>query len=115
MSIRSWVRGTFVAASAISCLVAPTAFAQPAVGPNVNMVSGTRWPEGDPFLTKQNEPSIAVSSRNPRHMFGACNDYRLVPVETAEKLDEPEAWLQIYKSVDGGLTWRSTPLGGCPI
>ena len=33
--------------------------APPVAGPNVNMVSGTKWPEGDPFLTKQNEPSIA--------------------------------------------------------
>ncbi len=79
------------------------------------MVQGTKWPEGDPFLTKQNEPSIAVSSRNPRHLLAGSNDYRLVPVEIAEELDDPEAWVQIYKSIDGGATWRATPLGGCPI
>jgi hypothetical protein len=79
------------------------------------MVQGTKWPNGDPFLTKQNEPSIAVSSRNPRHLFAGSNDYRLVPVAIAEELDDPEAWVQIYKSIDGGATWRATPLGGCPI
>jgi hypothetical protein len=89
--------------------------AGPVVGPNVNMVSGTKWPEGDPFLTKQNEPSLAVSSRNSRHLLAGSNDYRLVPVEVAEALDDPEAWLTIYKSVDGGASWRATPIGGCPI
>ncbi|MDA2936760.1 hypothetical protein MYX75_00645 [Acidobacteria bacterium AH-259-A15] len=34
-------------------------------GPNVNMVSGTVLPTGDPYLQRQNEPSIAVSTRNP--------------------------------------------------
>ncbi len=89
--------------------------APPVAGPNVNMVQGTKWPEGDPFLTKQNEPSIAISSRNARHLLAGSNDYRLVPVEIAEELDDPEAWIQIYKSIDGGATWRATPLGGCPI
>ena len=28
---------------------------------NVNMVAGTQWPGGDPFLRQQNEPSFAVS------------------------------------------------------
>ena len=27
------------------------------VSQNVNMVSGTQWPGGDPFLQRQNEPS----------------------------------------------------------
>jgi hypothetical protein len=35
----------------------------PQVGTSVNMVIGMRFPEGAPFLTKQNEPSIAVSYR----------------------------------------------------
>ena len=38
-----------------------------------------------------------------------------MPVEIAEELDDPEAWIQIYKSIDGGASWRATPLGGCPI
>src|SRR5581483_3454457 len=89
--------------------------APPVVGPNVNMVSGTKFPEGDPFLTKQNEPSLAASSRNSRHLLAGSNDYRLVPVEIAEELDEPEAWITLYKSLDGGTTWRSVVLGGCPL
>src|SRR5438477_2535700 len=89
--------------------------APPVAGPNVNMVSGTKWPEGDPFLTKQNEPSIAVSSRNARHLLAGSNDYRLVPAEVAEALQDPEAWIQVYKSLDGGENWFSMPLGGCPL
>src|SRR5579872_6870878 len=52
-------------------------------GPNVNMVSGTSWPNGDPFLQRQNEPSIAVSTRNPMHILGGANDYRTVDLEIA--------------------------------
>src|SRR5262252_2085484 len=110
MSMRPFLRALFASAAAVVCC-SNVAIAQPAVGPNVNMVTGTRWPEGDPFLTKQNEPSLAVSSRNPRHLMAGSNDYRLVPVEIAEELDDPEAWVQVYKSLDGGETWYSAPLG----
>jgi len=34
-------------------------------GRNVNMASGNELPDGDPFLQRQNEPSMAVSTRNP--------------------------------------------------
>ena len=33
-------------------------------GENVNMVSGRDWPGGDPFLQRQNEPSLAVLDRS---------------------------------------------------
>ena len=49
-------------------------------GRNVNMVSGTEWPNGDPFLQRQNEPSIAASTRNPQHLLGGSNDYPLTGV-----------------------------------
>jgi hypothetical protein len=64
----------------------------PVTGQNVNMVAGigrTRnadgtysysLGDGDPFLTKQNDPSIAVSSLNPLHLLGGANDYRLIPL-----------------------------------
>src|SRR3982750_659111 len=107
--VRGYVsRGLIASAIAVICL-AGVAHAQtpPVAGPNVHIVPGTKWPQGDPFLTKQNEPSIAVSSRNARHLMAGANDYRLVPVEIADQLDDPEAWIQIYKSLDGGQTWYS--------
>ena len=44
------------------------------------MVSGTQWPGGDPFLQRQNEPSIAVSSANSQHLLAGANDYRTVDI-----------------------------------
>ena len=57
------------AACALVCL--PSASAQVA-GQNVNMVWGTKWPGGDPFLQRQNEPSMAVSTRNPMHILAGA-------------------------------------------
>jgi hypothetical protein len=79
------------------------------------MVSGTNWPAGDPYLQRQNEPSIAVSSRNPEHMLGGANDYRTVDIPNP---NAPtilgDAWLGVYSSMDGGETWKSTLLPGYP-
>ena len=47
-------------------------------GRNINMVSGTQLPGGDPFLQRQNEPAIAVSTRNSLHLLAGANDYRTV-------------------------------------
>jgi len=103
----------------------------PVAGSNVNMVAGigrTRnadgsysyaLGDGDPFLTKQNEPSLAVSSLNPLHLMGAANDYRLIPL--AQSVVVPgesagaDSWIGIYRSNDGGKSWRSTVLAGCPV
>ena len=72
------------------------------------MVSGTQWPTGDPFLQRQNEPSMAVSSRNPLHIFAGANDYRTVDLPGVPD-GEPtgDAWLGLFKSFDGGQTWIS--------
>jgi len=91
----------------------------PAPGPNVNMVSGTDWTTGDPFLQRQNEPSIAVSTRNPSHLVAGDNDYRSVDFEElfGEQISgepTPDAWLGVFKSFDGGATWASTLLPGFP-
>ncbi|HET7891238.1 MAG TPA: PxKF domain-containing protein [Candidatus Sulfotelmatobacter sp.] len=82
---------------------------------NINMVSGTNWPAGDPYLQRQNEPSIAVSSRNPEHMLGGANDYRTVDIPNPYAPNIlGDAWLGVYSSLDGGETWKSTLLPGYP-
>ena len=99
----------------VALLGAPAAVAQVA-GTNVNMVSGTKWPNGDPFLQRQNEPSMAVSTRNPMHILAGANDYRSVDLETilSGGAETGDAWLGLFKSFDGGYTWQSTLLPGCP-
>jgi len=90
----------------------------PQVGPNINMVTGTRWPAGDPFLTKQNEPSHAISSLNSQHLLAGANDYRMVINPLAEPSNPDgggDAWVYVYKSVDGGATWFAEPISGCPF
>jgi hypothetical protein len=98
-----------------------TAYAQkPYVGANVNMVTGTRLGDGDPFATKQNESSMAVSSLNANHLLAGANDYRLVAISQSpdipgDGLGNGDAWVGLYYSIDKGMTWRSTVLGGCPL
>jgi uncharacterized repeat protein (TIGR01451 family) len=88
-------------------------------GNNVNMVSGAKFPDGDPFLQRQNEPSMAVSTRNPLHLLAGANDYRTVDLPgpfdplRGEKTNA-DAWLGLFKSLDGGRTWTSTLLPGFP-
>lgn len=103
-------------ASSVICafiLTGVSLFAQ-IPGVNVNMVSGTSWPNGDPFLQRQNEPTIAVSSRNPLHLLAGANDYRTVDLPGLPDGETGDAWLGIFKSYDGGKTWTSTLLPGCP-
>jgi hypothetical protein len=94
-------------------------------GRNVNMVSGTKLPYGDPWLQRQNEPSIAVSTRNPLHLLAGANDYRTVdmpgdksdelPGQDDKKSQAPrEPWLGVFKSFDGGQTWITSLLPGYP-
>ncbi|MDX2152609.1 MAG: putative Ig domain-containing protein [Bryobacteraceae bacterium] len=98
----------------VSTLLSVCAFAQN-VGPNVNMVTGTGVGDGDPFLQRQNETSIAVSSRNPRHILAVANDYRLVDIPGLLGTDElGDVWLGVFRSIDGGATWSSAVLPGCP-
>lgn len=87
----------------------------PIPGQNVNMVSGTQWPGGDPFLQRQNEPSVAVSSRNPLHLLAGANDYRTVDLNFFATRETGDAWLGVFKSFDGGATWQSTLLPGYPL
>src|SRR5882724_12315382 len=95
--------------SPLFIIVAASLFASgqsPVAGPNVNMVSGTQWPGGDPYLQRQNEPSLAVSTRNPFHLLAGANDYRTVDLALTTNGETGDAWLGLFKSLDGGATWR---------
>ncbi len=91
-------------------------------GQSINMVTGTQWPTGDPFLERQNEPSMAVSSRNPLHVVAGANDYRTVDlpgVPCPTNIAVPckptgDAWLGFFASNDGGNSWTSTLVPGYP-
>ena len=94
---------------------------QPAIvsGTNVNMVSGTSFPDGDPYLQRQNEPNAAVSTRNQLHLLAGANDYRTVdlpgPFDPMRGFKmSADAWVGLFKSVDGGQNWKSTLLPGFP-
>jgi len=70
---------------------------------SVNMVSGMAWPNGDPYLQRQNEPSVAVSTRNTMHLLAGANDYRTVDLPGISTGPETgDACLCLYKSFDGG-------------
>ena len=97
-------------------------------GANVNIVRGTAFIGGDPYLQRQNEPSIAVSTRNPCHLLAGSNDYRTVDFPDRTPLPNEEAppaavtaqsprdaWLGVYQSMDCGATWRSALLPGHPF
>jgi YVTN family beta-propeller protein len=114
------VRGCAVAALLLTALSIGSAAQQPVADPNVNVVRGTKLPKGDPWLQRQNEPSLAVSTRNPCTLLLGSNDYR--PVSIAIDAFEPnvdpfaagDAWLGLFKSFDCGSKWESTLLKGFP-
>lgn len=83
-------------------------------GRNINMVAGVQWPGGDPFLQRQDEPTLAVSTRNPIHLMAGSNDYRTVDLPGLAGGETGDAWLSVFKSFDGGNTWTSTLLPGYP-
>ncbi len=84
-------------------------------GRNVNMVSGGTFPGGDPFLQKQNEPSIALSTRNNCHLLAGANDYRAVNLKGLPADQEiGDSWVGWYESTDCGATWYSTLVPGYP-
>ncbi len=112
-------RTTFVRFAVATALAAGFAIAtiQAQIpGRNVNMVSGVRLPTGDPFLQRQNEPSMGTSTRNPMHLLGGSNDYRTIDIPFPEggELETGDAWVGLYKSTDAGQRWISTLLPGYP-
>ena len=97
-----------------------TAVGKPPIlaGRNVNMLSGTKLPFGDPWLQRQNEPSIVASTRNPMHLFAGANDYRTIDVPDQFELpgiqgaaNAHDAWLGVYEPCawQYRLGWRLLP------
>ena len=76
----------FAVAGAVALTLAASA---QQVGPNVNTMSGTDPKTGDAFLQRQNEPAVAISTRNADHVMLAFNDYRTVDI--ANDVTEPDA------------------------
>ena len=111
--VRLCLAATF--AVALFATIIPRLATAQVAGQSVNMVTGTEWPGGDPFLERQNEPSMAVSSRNPLHLMAGNNDYRTVDLPGVDA-DEPtgDAWLGLFTSIDGGNMWQSVLVPGYP-
>jgi hypothetical protein len=109
-------RACLAAVASVAFTFGNSSRADIAVGENVNMVTGWRMPGGDPYLQRQNEPSIAISSVNPSHLLAGANDYRTVdiPFPDAPSKAAGDAWAGVFKSLDGGRTWQSTLLPGYP-
>src|SRR5688572_15014916 len=84
-------------------------------GVNVNVISGS-GPDGDWTAQRQNEPSMACSSRNPQNCLAGANDYRSVdlPFPNAGEKITGDAWLGWYTTKNGGATWRTRLLPGFP-
>src|SRR5437660_12054529 len=87
----------------------------PTPGQSVNMVSGITWPDGDPFLQRQNEPSIAVSTRNACHLLAGSNDYRTVDLNFFPTGDTVDAWLRLFTSLDCVAASETTLLPVYPV
>jgi hypothetical protein len=115
-----WTLGLLVAGA----LCTPPASAQVVAGANANVVGGPACSRaqdpgcpfqvfGDVSIQRQNEGSMACSSRNPQTCLAAGNDYRLINVPGVnDGKVTADAWLGIYWSRNGGQAWRSTLLPG---
>ena len=114
---RRWFPETqrFAAAAALALTLGSAGVLAQNPGRNVNIVSGVTLPDGDPYLQRQNEPSVAASTRNPLHLLAGANDYRTVDIPGLPNGEETgDAWLGVFKSPDGGQRWKSTLIPGYP-
>src|SRR5882762_6476932 len=91
----------------LTVIIPLMAYAQgPTPGPNVNMVSGADWTTGDASLQRQNEPSIAVSTRNASHLLAGANDYGRVELPGRFGMKEQgDAWLGVFKGFKSRRRW----------
>jgi hypothetical protein len=110
----------------ITALGALPTSAQLVSSPNVNVAGGPACLKsqdgtcpaqifGDVPLQRQNELSMACSSRNPQTCLAAGNDYRLInlpAVTNGEGKVTADAWMGIFWSRNAGQTWRSSLLPG---
>jgi hypothetical protein len=83
-------------------------------GTNANVVSGIGDQYvGDRFLQRQNEPAIAVSTRNPDHWVSAFNDYSTVDFAGDPNIEPAaEAWMGVAFSYDRGRSWSHALVPG---
>jgi hypothetical protein len=113
-SHRVWLAPIF--AVVFSGIVAQTASAESIfAGPNTDMIcAGKDFKKCDPGSTKQNEPSCAVSTRNPNTIFCGVNDYRNVQWMRALTGVDGQPFLSWLGSFDGGTTFQGGLIPGCP-
>src|SRR5260370_17659142 len=114
--MEDWMRSSSCRGTLLAFLVILLAgFAAPilrgqSAGPNVNMVSGTGWTNGDPFLHRPNEPSIAVSTRNTLHLLAGPNDYPRVQLPGLLGMTgAAHACLGLFKSFHVAQTYHDPP------
>jgi len=92
-------------------------------GRNVNMLSGYDPTTNEPYDIngqRQNEPSIAVSTRNPLHLIAGANDWQPLDMDIVgeelpgvhQEVAAADAWMGIFTSTDGGESWKNRLLPG---
>jgi hypothetical protein len=90
----------------------PNPYRNPA--PNVDQIAGdgvTRAGTATGCPTAQNETTIVVNPRNPRHLVAAANDYRDFNTRTGR--NDSSGWA--YTSFDGGRSWTNVRLPGLTL
>jgi HYR domain len=108
----------------LTAIVAKPAAAQLVASPNVNVAGGpaclkSQDPScpaqvfGDVPMQRQNELSMACSSRNPQTCLAAGNDYRLIDLPGVnDGKVTADAWMGIFWTRNAGQSWRSSLLPG---
>src|SRR5512141_932897 len=92
---------------------AGTPTAQIRVGPNVNMATGVDDKvTGDPYLQRQNEVVIGISSINPDHMIAFMNDYRAIDYALDEGAGSPQQGIlaKLWRFLTGPQAKRPKPI-----